>query len=175
MGRDKTYLPVEWKGVSMPLWERQLAVLRSVGPTEVVISGPRKRGYPESAVVLPDLWNEVGPLGGIATCLDRTGTDLLLVLAIDLPLVQPGFLKKLLGLAQAGCGVVPKHHGHFEPLMAVYPGAARELAIGQISARDYVLQRFIHRLLEQRLMTAYELERGEGKQMENWNHPADLG
>ena len=32
MGRDKAYLSVEWKGASMPLWERQLAVLQSLAP-----------------------------------------------------------------------------------------------------------------------------------------------
>src|ERR1700732_3361101 len=96
MRQDKAYLPVEWEGASMPLWERQLAVLKSVAPQKLVISGPRKQGYPASVAVLADEWNGVGPLGGIATCLTRTRTALLLVLAIDLPRIQPGFLKKLL-------------------------------------------------------------------------------
>ncbi len=159
----------------MPLWERQLAILRAVAPAKIVISGPRKQGYPGSAVVLEDLWREVGPLGGIATCLDRTGADLLLALAIDLPHIQPGFLKKLLALVQPGCGVVPRHHRRFEPLIAVYPGAALEVAIAQIRTKDYALQRFVESLLGQGLMIAYEVGTDEEKQMENWNRPADLG
>src|SRR5580704_153873 len=85
MGQDKAYLPVMWEGVSMPLWERQLAVLKSIAPESLIISGPRKPGYPESVTVLPDQWSEVGPLGGIATCLRGSGSALLLVLAIDMP------------------------------------------------------------------------------------------
>src|SRR5580700_8940320 len=142
MGQDKAYLPVEWEGASMPLWKRQLTVLQSVGPDQLVVSGPRKHGYPASVAVLPDDWNGVGPLGGIATCLSRTESALLLVLAIDLPQIQPGFLRKLLTRCEVGRGVVPVHQSRFEPLVAVYPAAALAVAIDQIETPDYVLQRF---------------------------------
>ena len=119
-------------------------------------------------------WNEVGPLGGIATCLSRTQSALLLVLAIDLPQIQPGFLKKLLARSEADCGVVPIHHSRFEPLIAIYPRVALRVAIDQIKEQDYVLQHFINKLFENRLMTGYEVELGEQNQMENWNTPADM-
>jgi molybdopterin-guanine dinucleotide biosynthesis protein A len=174
MGQDKAYLPVEWEGVSMPLWERQLAVLKSAAPEKLIISGPRKQGYPASVAVLGDDWNGVGPLGGIATCLSRTRSALLLVLAIDLPQIQPGFLKKLLARSEAGCGVVPIHHNRFEPLIAIYPGAVLGVAIDQLREQDYVLQHFIDKLLENRLMIGYEVELSEQNQLENWNTPEDL-
>jgi molybdopterin-guanine dinucleotide biosynthesis protein A len=175
MRQDKAYLPVEWEGASMPLWERQLAVLKSVAPQKLVISGPRKQGYPASVAVLADEWNGVGPLGGIATCLTRTRSALLLVLAIDLPQIQPGFLKKLLTRSEAGCGVVPIRHNRFEPLIAIYPGAALGIAIDQLREQDYVLQHFIDKLLENRLMIVCEVELSEQNQLENWNTPEDLG
>jgi molybdenum cofactor guanylyltransferase len=174
MGQDKAYLPVEWERASMPLWKRQLTVLQSVGPTQLLVSGPCKQGYPASVTVLPDEWNEVGPLGGIATCLSRMQNALLLVLAIDLPKIQPGFLKKLLARSDAGCGVVPIHHSHFEPLIAIYPKAALRVAIDQLREQDYVLQHFIDKLFENRLMIRYEVELGEQNQLENWNTPADI-
>jgi molybdopterin-guanine dinucleotide biosynthesis protein A len=174
MGQDKAYLPVEWEGASMPLWKRQLTILQSLGPDQLVVSGPRKQGYPASVAVVPDEWNEVGPLGGIATCLRRTQNALLLVLAIDLPQIQPGFLKKLLARSDADCGVVPIHHRHFEPLIAIYPRAALRVAIDQLREQDYVLQHFIDKLLEDRLMIRYEVELGEKIQMENWNTPGDI-
>lgn len=174
MGQDKAYLPVEWGRVSMPLWERQLAVLQSLAPEKLVISGPRKRGYPESVTVLPDEWSGVGPLGGIATCLRRTAGALLLVLAIDLPEIQPGFLKKILARSEPGCGVVPIHHNRFEPLIAIYPVAALEYALDQIRDRDYVLQHFIDKLLKKRLMIYYKVELSERNQLKNWNTQDDL-
>ncbi len=175
MGQDKAYLPVEWQGASMPLWKRQLAVLQSVAPEGLFISGPRKHGYPASVTVLADEWRGVGPLGGIATCLSRTRSALLLVLAIDLPQIQTGLLKKLLARSEPGCGVVPIHHSHAEPLIAVYPRAAFAVAIDQLRRQDYVLQHFIGKLLENRLVTGYEVELSEQNQLENWNTPEDAG
>jgi molybdopterin-guanine dinucleotide biosynthesis protein A len=174
MGQDKAHLPVEWEGASMPLWERQLSVLKSVAPENLVISGPRKQGYPVSVAVLADEWKGVGPLGGIATCLSRTNSALLLVLAIDLPQIRPGFLKKLLARSEAGCGVVPIHHNRFEPLIAIYPSAALRVAIDQMRKQDHVLQHFIDKLLEHHLMIGYEVEMSEQNQLENWNTPTDL-
>ena len=175
MGRDKAYLKVNWQGISMPLWERQLAVLQSVNPEEIIISGPRKQGYPAATAVLTDNWSGVGPLGGIATCLRQTRNALLLVLAIDLPQIMPGFLMKLLARSEIGCGVVPCHHNRFEPLIAVYPGAALQVALDQLQQEDYVLQHFIDKLLEAGLMTAYGVELSEELQLENWNTPSDTG
>ena len=56
MGRDKVFLPIVWEGKSVPLWERQLSILKSVEPAELVISGPSKPGYPISVPAYPDEW-----------------------------------------------------------------------------------------------------------------------
>jgi molybdenum cofactor guanylyltransferase len=173
MGRDKAYLQVNWQGVSMPLWERQLAVLQSVAPDEVVISGPPKQGYPASIAVVADKWAGVGPLGGIATCLTQSRSALLLVLAIDLPRITPDFLLKLLARSKAGCGAVPVHHHRFEPLIAVYPEAAVQVALDQLKQEDYVLQHFIEKLLHAGLIIGYDVELGEEHQLQNWNTPED--
>jgi molybdenum cofactor guanylyltransferase len=173
MGRDKVYLQVEREGAFIPLWERQLAVLQSITPERLFISGTRKQGYPTSIRVLEDDWPDVGPLGGIATCLSRSQSTFLLVLAVDLPRIQPGFLKKLLALSAAGCGVVPARHSGFEPLIAVYPASSLALAIDQIRERDYSLQHFIAKLLENHLIKSYEVEASERIQLENWNTPED--
>jgi molybdopterin-guanine dinucleotide biosynthesis protein A len=175
MGQDKAYLPVDWEGASIPLWERQLRVLRSIAPEKLVISGPRKLGYPASVMVWADSWAEVGPLGGIATCLSKTQSAFVLVLAVDLPQIQPGFLKKLLARSAVGCGIVPRHGHRFEPLIALYPRAALAVALDQLRKQDYVLQHFVAKLLENRLMMGYEVEAGEQIQLANWNTPADLG
>jgi molybdenum cofactor guanylyltransferase len=174
MGRDKVYLQVEWEGAFIPLWKRQLAVLQSITPERLFISGARKQGYPTSIRVLEDDWPDVGPLGGIATCLSRSQSDFLLVLAVDLPRIQPGFLKKLLALSAAGCGVAPVHHNGFEPLVAVYPASSLALAIDRIREQDYSLQHFIAKLLENHLITSCEVEASEWIQLENWNTPEDL-
>ena len=174
MGRDKAFLRVEWEGISVPLWERQLSILKAVAPAELVVSGPRKQGYPASVGVLVDEWADAGPLGGIATALNRSHHSLLLVLAIDLPRVQPGFLQKLLARCETERGVVPMLNNRFEPLVAVYPKAAHGLAMTQLKQGDYVVQHFVDKLVQNRLVTCFEVERDEQEQLENWNTPEDL-
>jgi molybdenum cofactor guanylyltransferase len=174
MGRDKAFLRVEWEGNPVPLWDRQLSILKAVRPAELIISGPLKRGYPASVQVFADEWSDAGPLGGIATSLSRTHHSLLLVLAIDLPRVQPEFLEKLLARCNAGRGVVPMLNNRFEPLVAVYPKAAHRLAMSQLKEGDYVVQHFVNKLMQNRLVTCFEVERDEQEQLENWNTPEDL-
>jgi molybdenum cofactor guanylyltransferase len=174
MRQDKALLPVIWQGAPTPLWKRQLSVLESLDPDEVLISGPRKSGYPDSVIVAPDDWEGVGPLGGIATCLSRTHSDLLLVLAVDLPFIQPVFLRTLLDRARAGCGVIPVNRDRFEPLVAVYPRLALRPALENLEKGDLVLQQFAVRLLGEKLLVTYRVEASEEFQLQNWNTPEDV-
>jgi molybdenum cofactor guanylyltransferase len=174
MGLDKALLRVIWQGVPTSLWKRQLSVLESLHPAEVLISGPRKIGYPESVSVIPDDWHDKGPLGGIATCLNRTHSDLLLILAVDLPFIQPLFLQTLLDRAKADCGVIPMHEDRFEPLVAVYPLLALKPALESLEMGDLVLQNFANRLLREKLVVTYRVEAWEQFQLENWNRPEDV-
>lgn len=87
MGRDKALLP--WKG--RPLIEHQLAVLREAGIDEVRVSGHRP-GYRGIADALP----QAGPLGGLAGVAETLIGDAdLLVIPVDMPLLQPGLLRRL--------------------------------------------------------------------------------
>jgi molybdenum cofactor guanylyltransferase len=174
MGQDKALLHVMWQGAPTLLWKRQLSILGSLNPDEVVISGRRKSGYPDSLTVIPDDWEDKGPLGGIATCLSKTHTDLLLILAVDLPFVQPLFLRTLLDRARVGCGVIPVHRDRFEPLVAVYPLLALEPALDSLKRGDLVLQHFADRLLTEKLLVTYRVEPWEQFQLQNWNTPEDV-
>lgn len=158
----------------MPLWVRQWAILKSVEPEKLLISGQRKPGFPESLPVLFDEWKNAGPLGGIATCLRQMQTALLLVLAIDLPQIQPEFLKKLLARSKADCGVVPISYNRFEPLVAVYPRLAFGVATNQLENNDYALQHFVEKLLKRRLVIGYEVGINQQDQLLNWNKPEDF-
>jgi molybdopterin-guanine dinucleotide biosynthesis protein A len=93
MGRDKAWLEVD----GQPLLARALAVLREAGPREVFISSRADRG--DAALgcpVLLDREPDLGPLGGIERALQAAASPLVLVLAVDLPYMTGGFLRKLL-------------------------------------------------------------------------------
>lgn len=174
MGRDKALIPVDWKGIVVPVWRRQLAVLEAVGPSQIIVSGPRKTDYPSSLTVVPDEWSQAGPLGGIATCLRHAILNLLLVLAVDVPRIQPGFLQALLRQALPDRGIVPILQGRFEPLIAIYPKSALPVALAQLGKNDLALQSFVNELANARLVISYEVSALEQEQFENWNTPEDM-
>lgn len=79
MGRDKAALP--WG--DRTLQDHMVALLSTtVGPVRVV--GPAE---------LPDRVPGKGPLGGILTALDVSDTEENLIVAVDLPLLTPEFLR----------------------------------------------------------------------------------
>src|SRR5689334_5170009 len=124
MGVDKALLPVpEGKSRVRPLWQHQLGTLETLGPVEVLVSGPARPGFPARLRCVPDDVPARGPLGGLAACLAQVTTPWMLVLAVDLPLMTASFLGGLLQACDAGRGVVPRGPDHYEPLAAVYPRA----------------------------------------------------
>ncbi len=116
MGSDKAFL--DFKGKT--LLQRALDTLRDLTP-EVMIVGERTK-YSAVAPVVEDVFRARGPLGGIHAALAASATDLNLLLAVDLPFVQQSFLSFLVKKAAQtdALVVVPRVHGFFHPLCAIY-------------------------------------------------------
>jgi len=172
MGTDKAGVLVQGK----PLWRRQLATLRALGPDEVYISGRDDGPYAEEGVeILKDLYVERGPLGGLEAALFRTKKPYLVVLAIDLPGMRADFLARLVGLAIShGQSVVPQDGESFEPLAAVYSVSVCGVVMECLQGGDYSLQNFIRRGVELGLVLPYPLSSEEDPLFRNVNAPADL-
>ncbi len=92
MGQDKGLLQASLGTNVLPLWKRQICVLRSLAPARVIISGEPKPYYPDGVDLLMDKWTKAGPLGGLATCLEAVTQPFALFLAIDLPMISADFL-----------------------------------------------------------------------------------
>ena len=114
MGRDKATLRVGGER----LLERQVRVLREAGVSEVALSlgpaaGVRSAGedampaggptdpaagaaIPSGLPIVRDAAPDAGPLAGIVAGLEWAAPRPLLVLAVDMPRVEPGFLRRLL-------------------------------------------------------------------------------
>jgi molybdopterin-guanine dinucleotide biosynthesis protein A len=171
MGRDKAMLPVMWRGREVPLWYRQLAVLKMLHPDELIISGPSRAGLPSSVAVLPDRQPGKGPLSGIAICLESINSDWLVALAVDLPFIGSKFLQQVLQQREASCGVVPVMRGRFEPLAAVYPKSASTIASKRLEHGDLKLQGFVAELIELELVRAWDVPEDMAGHLVNWNLP----
>jgi molybdenum cofactor guanylyltransferase len=174
MGRDKAQIAVTWQSETVPLRIRQLRVLESLEPNELLYSGPSPMDDLRDAKIVVDEWSDIGPLNGIASCLRQTTSDLLLCLAVDAARVEASILLKLLGKCHAGQGVVPRIGDRYEPLVAVYPRRSLGFAVNQIEQRRLRLQDFVRRLLSEQLIVEYSVSDEEMALFANWNTPEDV-
>jgi molybdopterin-guanine dinucleotide biosynthesis protein A len=130
MGNDKAFL--EFGGRTLLAHMLQAAASVS-GSVRIVGPAGKFAGWGE---VIEDLVPESGPLGGIHAALSATSSELNLMLAVDLPFVEPGFLTYLIGRAvhSQAMAVVPRSGGRLHPLCAVYRRSFRERAHRALAA-----------------------------------------
>lgn len=171
MGVDKATVLIAGE----PLWRRQLRVLKEMGPKALWVSARTALPWcPPEICVVADKPPSRGPLSGVAAGLRRLETTHLLVLAIDLPRITTEHLRKLLGLARLGVGVIPVHGDYFEPLGAVYPAEALAEAEESLNSNDGSLQHFAQNLVNGSQAQVYDLNAAERALYLNMNTPSDL-
>ncbi len=117
MGADKAFLALNGR----TLLARALDLTRSITP-EVRIVGDRTKFSPFAPTV-EDIFPNCGPLGGIHAALRSSGTELNLILAVDLPFASLALLQYLItqaiGSPDALVTVARTPEG-WQPLCATY-------------------------------------------------------
>jgi molybdopterin-guanine dinucleotide biosynthesis protein A len=179
MGRDKRRERL-WGEGGPTLLERMVELGgRCCAECLVVLGDPE--AWPDlPARLVRDEMPGAGPLAGLASGLAAMRYERALVLACDLPLLQPALLRALLDLPGSPAALVPTHQGadqapQPEPLLAVYrrsclPYARACLADGQRSMRA-LLDRVPTRYLSPDEWRPYD---PDGRSFYNLNRPADL-
>ena len=132
-------------------------------------------------LVVEDDFPEAGPLGGVYSGLKAlagaaTGaTQAVLVLACDMPLLQPALLEEVLRVVPGHDAAVPVRDGLPEPLCAAYTTACIEPARELLEARSYrvsgLLENIDARLI---LEEHWRLLDPEGLSFLNVNRETDL-
>jgi molybdopterin-guanine dinucleotide biosynthesis protein A len=151
-----------------------LAVLEDLRPREVLWSGPARPGLPDDVRVVPDHFSEVGPLAGLHAGLEKATSDLLVVLAVDLPRMTADFLGLLLKASSRTCGAVAEQDGFFEPLGAVYPKTLLPLIARQIERKCYAFQEMISLAIGEGMLEPVTLFPSQTELFTNWNFIEDL-
>jgi molybdopterin-guanine dinucleotide biosynthesis protein A len=124
MGLDKAFLRL---GQST-LLTRALELARAIdGNPWIVGSATKFAGF---GPVVEDVFPDCGPLAGIHAALSAASTDLNMMLAVDLPFLQPSFLNYLVcqGRETLATVVLPRSGGRLQPLCAVYRRRFAEVA-----------------------------------------------
>ena len=172
MGQDKARL--QWEGE--PLAARVAERLRAV-TGRVVFVGGAGRGYEDLGHPwFPDPPGLAGrgPMAGLLAALPLA--ERVLLLACDLPAIEPRFLRRLLGLAGRHPVAIPLVAGRLQPLCAVYGGAGTaeraraSLAVGSGRMSDLLQVAGAITLPELALGPPTEVAR----QLHNLNDPSAL-
>jgi molybdenum cofactor guanylyltransferase len=138
MGRDKA--TIVFRGE--PLWQRQLALLRSLRPEKTYVSVREEPSWlPLETELLLDEPPFSGPLGGLTRAFASMQTSHLVVLAVDMPFMTILQMKALWNLAAIGRGVLPMVGARAEPLAAIYPREARGEFVAALKCNDACFQR----------------------------------
>lgn len=198
MGRDKALLetaraPGGAEPGTIPLWQRQGAVLAQAGAEEIFLSARPEQVWVQTAMstaagavggaftaLVPDATPDCGPLAGIVAALERAAHPHLAVLAIDLPRMVPAWFALLRPKCAPGVGAVGRRTDpdpatgkvFYEPLAAFYPRELLPLAGAALARGEYSLQRLLATAVAQGFMRAHDLTTAESALFENWNEPA---
>ena len=123
LGRDKAVEPL----AGQPLIGRVLSMLSDVTDTSVVVVNDEARGaelpLPEDVDVAVDAYPDSGSLGGIFTGLQAASANWALVVACDMPFLNPTLLARMLELRTDHDVIVPVLDGRPEPTHALYSKA----------------------------------------------------
>lgn len=126
MGRDKALLPL--RPGDPPLAATVISRARLVADEVFVVARDRPAYEAFGVPVVPDLEHGAGTLGGIATALDAASHDHCLVLACDLPFLNPALLRWMVDQPRDYDALVPRLPGEsrqgggfvFQTLHAIY-------------------------------------------------------
>ncbi|HEX5572620.1 MAG TPA: molybdenum cofactor guanylyltransferase [Ktedonobacterales bacterium] len=138
MGRDKAALELEGE----PLLRRSVARLRLALAEVIVVGAPTFAPLIPATRLVADDWPGRGPLGGLATALraaEASGAGWALLVACDMPFIQPALLRAMARLALAtpeAQAVALRGPRGLEPLHAVYARSCLPLALARLAAGD---------------------------------------
>lgn len=121
MGADKSFVDL----LGQPMIEHILARVAHLGQSETILITNKPAEYAHLKLpVYTDVLPDKGSLGGIYTAIHHSTTDYTLVIACDMPFINPDLLRYMIGLIAAPEGlydvIVPRVEGYPEGLHAIY-------------------------------------------------------
>ena len=143
MGKDKGLCDFKGK----PLVSYAIDILQPLCDN-IIISSNNINDYQRFGLpVYEDIYKNIGPIGGIYTCLKKSSTIANLVVSCDTPFLISSVLKFVLENSDNYDVVAPKHGKSFyEPLAAYYSKSIVNLIEESINAKDYKLINFFDKI-----------------------------
>lgn len=146
MGTDKSLMLLNGK----PIISHVIEAIRPLC-SKVVISSNKQVYDFTGCEVWPDLYPVQAPMIGIYSCLERSSTDLNIVVSCDVPFVETALFSHLISNMEGSDIVVPVHDGYLEPLCAIYKKKVASGLQQYIDRQNYRLFEFIENASHKRL------------------------
>jgi len=168
MGQDKAFVELDGQTLLQSAKDKATKVASSV-----TVVGPREKFGSDA---LEDVFRNCGPLAGIHAALASSSCELNLILAVDMPRVDPGFLRMLLEQAAASGAIVtvPRTSDGFQPLCAVYHKSFQPLAEAALTEGRYKIDALFTqvplRIIDEREMKQFAFDPA---MFQNLNTPAE--
>lgn len=171
MGQDKAFLELGGR----TLLDRAIEIAQFVAPTVRIVAPQEK--FLTIARTVEDVYADCGPLGGVHAALACTSTELNLVLAVDLPFVEPEFLSYLVAQATQVTALVtvPEAAKGLQPLCAVYRRDFRDPAENALRKKKNKIDALFSGV-ETRVITEPEITRMgfSSRMFQNLNTPEEF-
>jgi molybdenum cofactor guanylyltransferase len=153
MGQDKAFLELDGRSLLARAIEKAKGIT-----DEVCIVGERAK-FSRFGVTIEDVYRERGPLGAIHAALAASASEWNFVLAVDMPFVEKGFPRWLIGEARKGDALVtvPRAGGLLQPLCGVYRKNFGEIARRSLESGENKIDRLFanipKRIIEEEQLT----------------------
>jgi molybdopterin-guanine dinucleotide biosynthesis protein A len=142
MGVDKASLPFG----NETMLERITRILRGI-TDEVIVVGRRD----QDAATIHDATEDQGPLSGIASGLSSSRTDLNIVVACDMPLINPHVLERMAAAVGNDDVCVAMVDGHASALCGIYRSRIATDAEALLATGERRVMRLLDRVKTQRI------------------------
>ncbi|PLX09954.1 MAG: molybdenum cofactor guanylyltransferase [Marinilabiliales bacterium] len=158
-----------------PLIEYAIEAL-GISCKNIIISTNNPEFYEKYNIpLIKDEIKNIGPMGGIYSCLRQSNTEYNLVLSCDMPFIDKELISYLINAISSDyTAVVPVHdENKLEPLCAVYSRTSLITIEKQIWKEDYKLMNLLNEINVKKLIID-EWDRFDMNYFRNFNSPKDL-
>jgi molybdopterin-guanine dinucleotide biosynthesis protein A len=172
-GRDKSGLLIGGRTIL----ERQIDELSEIAD-DILIVGSRQnpvKAAGHHVRFIPDRVAGCGPLGGLDAALAAAQSDVLVVVACDMPFVTAAFLRHLQALTYGADAIVPRTERGYHPVCAAYTQACRPAVETALAEHRLSMGELLKRI-RVRVVEAGEIDAfgPRARLLANVNTPAEL-
>lgn len=169
MGYDKGLLDINRR----PMIQHVIDHLEPIC-SQILISANTDKYERFGYKVIPDIVSDVGPAGGLVSCLPYSANKKNIVISCDLPFVTTEFMARLLKLSVDFDITLPKTGQFLQPLCGIYSKQVKDrmriLVDEGHHSLQYLVRQFSLNIIEQKHLKDINLE----QVLRNINRPDDL-